>query len=246
MRGPLSTSIVDDVSPTLATVGRFNRRHESVIAFDMDGVLIDSAASIADSLIRALMEQEISLDPEFSLGPHVGKPLEQLVVLAAATQLSSQEVVACMLSYRRINDAVTAADLPKYPGVVEMLIQSAELCDLCVLTTKNEKSAKRQLSLLNLDQYFVDVFGTMDDSRHTSKDARWREAERQLGSEETSKISLIVGDRASDVVAAKKIGRLAIGATWGYGTSGELLEAAADRIADSPLEVPSLIQEMLD
>jgi phosphoglycolate phosphatase len=115
-----------------------------------------------------------------------------------------------------------------------------------VLTTKNEKSAKRQLSLLNLDQYFVDVFGTTDDSRYTSKDARWREAERQLGGEQTSRISLIVGDRASDVVAAKNIGRLAIGATWGYGTSGELLEASADRIANAPLEVPLLIQEMLD
>ena len=216
----------------------------SIVAFDMDGVLIDSAHSIADSFFKAMAEHQVPLNPQFNLRSNIGLPLEQLILLAAATELSGERVAACIRSYRRINDGVTAADLPTYQGVVEMLIRSAEYCDLCVLTTKNENSAKRQLAMLNLSQYFLGIFGNTDDKRHVSKDVRWREAERQLSGEEKAEISLIVGDRASDVVAAKRVGRLAIGATWGYGASDELNEASADRIASHPIDVPPLLQEL--
>lgn len=234
----------ENSSPTLANVSPSSTGQKPVIAFDMDGVLIDSADSIASSLHKALAELQVPVNSEFNLRSHVGKPLEQLILLASSTQLSSESIAACVQTYRRFNDEISVADLPTYPGVIDMLKRSAEHFDLCVLTTKNERSAKRQMAMLDLSQYFLDVFGTLDDRWHASKDVRWQEAESQLKRDGRTKISLIVGDRASDIVAAKRVGRLAIGATWGYAESGELHNVAADRIASHPSEVPSLLQEL--
>jgi phosphoglycolate phosphatase len=52
--------------------------------------------------------------------------------------------------------------------------------------------------------------------------------------------SVMVGDRRSDVDAAKKAGTLSVGCTWGFGTSDEL--AGADALVHSFDELPALIR----
>jgi len=55
---------------------------------------------------------------------------------------------------------------------------------------------------------------------------------RQVGFTPTS--SALVGDRKFDITAARTLGILAIGALWGYGSRAELVEAGAERLAESP------------
>jgi len=215
-----------------------------IIAFDMDGVLLDSVNSVESSLMRALMTNGIPIAKDFELRQSLGKPLVELVGLASAVPLSRTQTAACIVDYRQINDGVTPSELTVYPGVFEMLAHSAELFDLCVLTTKNQKSAKRQLAATGLSDYFVGVFGTVRDDLSVSKDVRWIQAEEIMSRKLKVEIALLVGDRASDIIAAKKLGRPAIGAGWGYGSLGELIDASADAIAAHPSAVPKLVQKL--
>jgi len=229
---------------TITIVNQTTDQNVSVIAFDMDGVLIDSAKSIEASLFDALEMHDIPIADDFDLKAYVGKPLEELILLASAVPISGSQVGLCARSYRLINDSISSSELTVYPGVVEMLGLSAELFPLCVLTTKNENSAKRQLKMLELSKFFVGIFGNVSDIKHVSKDVRWTEAERELSRDKTVTIPLIVGDRASDIAAAKQLGRLSIGVKWGYGSLSELDDASADRIAERPSAIPSLLQEL--
>jgi phosphoglycolate phosphatase len=52
--------------------------------------------------------------------------------------------------------------------------------------------------------------------------------------------SVMVGDRRSDIEAAKKAGTPSIGCTWGFGTSDELAEA--DALVRSFDELPALVR----
>jgi phosphoglycolate phosphatase len=51
----------------------------------------------------------------------------------------------------------------------------------------------------------------------------------------------MVGDRASDIVAAKVNGIRSIGAAWGYGDPGELADAGADLLCESPRGLASCL-----
>lgn len=55
--------------------------------------------------------------------------------------------------------------------------------------------------------------------------------------------SVMVGDRLSDVRAARRAGTLAIGCTWGFASRGEL--EAADRVIDSFDELPGAVDELV-
>lgn len=228
----------------LTIVDRKSKEVNSIIAFDMDGVLLDSLNTVESSLMSALMTHGIPIAKDFDLRQSLGKPLVELVGLASSVLLSSIQIAACIVDYRRINDGITSSELTVYPGVLEMLAHSAELFDLCVLTTKNEKSAKRQLAVMGLSDYFVGVFGTVNDDVSVPKDVRWIQAEKFMSRNLPVEIALLVGDRASDILAARKLGRRALGVGWGYGSLEELIDASADGIATHPSAVPKLVQQL--
>ena len=52
----------------------------------------------------------------------------------------------------------------------------------------------------------------------------------------------MIGDREHDMIGAKANGIPAIGALWGYGTGGELMESGATLCA----RVPHLLPELVD
>lgn len=57
--------------------------------------------------------------------------------------------------------------------------------------------------------------------------------------------SIMVGDRSHDVIAAKRMGMLAVGVTWGFGGRQELEDAQADEIIDTQMELAQLIYTLL-
>jgi len=212
----------------------------------MDGVLIDSADSVASALIAALDAIGVSPNRDFDLRSHIGKPLDALIRLSVSSELTQQQIAECKSIYRRVNDNVSSAELKVFPKVREMLEECCGLGHLVVLTTKNESSARRQLQTASLSAFFVNIFGNRNDERPTTKDIRWLEAEADLCEMNIPRIALIIGDRASDVLAAKKLGRQAIGVSWGYGTPEELKDSHPLAIANDPRQIPELLKSLLN
>jgi phosphoglycolate phosphatase len=56
--------------------------------------------------------------------------------------------------------------------------------------------------------------------------------------------SVMVGDRSSDISAAKINGIRSIGARWGYGERRELADAGADLLCESPRALAACLRRL--
>jgi len=54
----------------------------------------------------------------------------------------------------------------------------------------------------------------------------------------------MVGDRGTDVAAARAHGLEAVGVLWGYGSPAELAEAGAERLVAHPAELAAWAREV--
>lgn len=53
--------------------------------------------------------------------------------------------------------------------------------------------------------------------------------------------AVMIGDRAVDILAARKNGLTSVGILWGYGNLDELQEVSPDRILKQPEEIGELV-----
>lgn len=65
-----------------------------------------------------------------------------------------------------------------------------------------------------------------------------------LEQQAVTRTSIMIGDRAVDIQAARANELGAVGVRWGYGAEAELLAAAPDRILASPAELLMLGQHL--
>jgi phosphoglycolate phosphatase len=129
-----------------------------------------------------------------------------------------------------------------YPSIVEMLEGSRRLATrIFVVTSKPAIYANRIIQHFRLEGYFSGVYGPDLDGRLDDKRdllAHVLESARITGA------SVMVGDRAVDILAARANAVHAIGALWGYGSAPELVEAGADRLCPHPLALEGCLEEL--
>ena len=115
---------------------------------------------------------------------------------------------------------------------------------MIVVTSKLQRSAIQLLKQLNLDQYFLDIFGLEVDGVKESKDATLIRAQAKMDSlmNGSSEVMALVGDKKSDIRAAHIYGIRGVGALWGYGADGELDDA--DFIAQQPLNLLEIFEKI--
>ena len=103
-----------------------------------------------------------------------------------------------------------------------------------VCTSKRKDFATRILTMFGLIHHFRFVDGG-DVGMH-----KGQQIEALLAQRKASKSSIMVGDRAADMIAAHRNGLRAAGVLWGYGSREELAQEAPSHIFDSPSELPRL------
>lgn len=208
----------------------------SVIAFDMDGVLVDSRSSIIQSLNATLVRwgfPEVNSD-QSSL---IGLPLREMIRTASKDRMVEEQVNIAVSIYRQLNDELGPKTTTIFPDMSLVLSKLALKYDLIVVTSKLQSSACKLLRSLNLNKFFVEIFGPETDDSIEKKSETLGRAEKfcQERTAHYSKIIALVGDRASDISAARLAGISAVAAKWGYGSQHEL--ETADFVADSPKEL---------
>jgi phosphoglycolate phosphatase len=110
---------------------------------------------------------------------------------------------------------------------------------MLVATAKPQHAAARIVEHFGLASHFIGVYGAEPGGRFDAKiDLLAHLIESGVIRADRS---VMVGDRASDIVAAKVNGIRSIGALWGYGDPGELAEAGADVLCESPRALPTCL-----
>lgn len=198
------------------------------LIFDLDGTLSDPGVGIGRSLNYALAALGYRGLTAAEVSPLVGPPLDR-AFRQVVPGASDETVLALVAKYRERYSDVGYAENAVYAGIAEALAQlSADGIPMGVCTSKRADVAERILDVFGLRRYFSFVSG--GDVGISKDDQLRRLLERRV----VAHTSIMVGDRAVDVEAARANGLGSAGVLWGYGTKAELLAVAPDRMLERP------------
>jgi phosphoglycolate phosphatase len=205
------------------------------VLFDLDGTLTDSADGITRCIAGAADALGVSPPPLEELTHFIGTPLRDIFTTVLDTSDATRIDEAIVL-YRERFDSVGYAENRVYDGIWESLAALQESgYALFVATAKRQEDASRVIGHFGLDIHFDEVFGVVTDDERRDKAVL---VQRILRDREIDPpTAAMVGDRSTDMNAARHASIRAIGAGWGYGTGDELRSSGANTIAAQPSDV---------
>jgi phosphoglycolate phosphatase len=192
------------------------------ILFDLDGTLSDPALGIGRSINFALERFGFAPLPDDAVSRCIGPPLDES--FRALTGRDDEATIhALVAAYRERYGDLGYAENTLYGGIPEALAAlSGAGLPLGVCTSKRRDFAEKILALFGLDGHFRFVDGG-EIGVH-----KWQQIAALRAAGRVGDASLMVGDRAVDMVAAHRNGLAAAGVLWGHG-SREELQAEAPR-----------------
>lgn len=209
------------------------------ILFDLDGTLTDPKEGITRSIAHALERMGVEPPPLDDLAFAIGPPLRASLARLLATD-SRDAVERALAHYRERFADVGLYENAPYEGIAESLaVLRAAGRPLFVATSKPEVYATRIVRHFALEAHFEAVHGCELDGTREDKRELIAHLLRRHGL--SGERATMVGDRGVDMAAARMHGLRAVGATWGYGSREELLDAGAGRLLDSPRELPAAL-----
>ena len=208
----------------------------SVVLFDVDGTIVDSAPAVMNAFRGALSDYDLPIPDDQRLRTYVGPPLWY-----SFSDLGYEgELLANLVSGYRARYQAHYLDPEPFPGVIELLhdLYRAGI-PLATATSKQAPMALAQMEHLGLSEVFDVIAGATPDPA-SSKATVIREALTRLEARgvDTSH-PVIIGDSIWDVRGAQEAGIPVIGVGWGYATEDGLDEA--DAVCETVEELRSFI-----
>ncbi len=205
---------------------------------DLDGTIIDPKAGMIGSFRRALCavgENDLARgDLDWIIGPPIRSSFTSL--------LQDEEQAANALRRYREYYSVDGAlfEFEVYPGIIDALLDLCRLGQVLICTMKPEPLAEPILERLDLN---FALFAADLEGEIRSKDQILNRAVSQLGLD--ARDCMVIGDRGSDMAAARRTGMVGLGVTWGYGDLVELQRAGATGHCDQPIDLPRAVAGLL-
>lgn len=202
-----------------------------LVIWDMDGTLVDSRDVIQCAMVRAFETLDLSPPAYEATRKIVGLGLSEACRLLAPTDFDDARLPELVDAYKHAFIAHRqdpSFKEPLYDGTMETLQRLAEAGWLQAMATgKSRRGIDAIFEMHPLGQYF-DTIWCADDGPGKPHPFMVEEAMGALGAEAHQ--SLMIGDAVHDMRMAKAAGVRAVGVSWGFGASDELIEAGADEL----------------
>jgi phosphoglycolate phosphatase len=216
--------------------------HSAAIAFDLDGVLVDSRAAISGCINHALDAHGLPEQSPGLLHRFIGPPTLTTAFAELTGQPADSELVlSCLRSYRARYAKASLNDTVVVSGIPETLLGLASSYRLAVATSKPLAFAKPMLAALGLADFFDVLAAPELDVLDEDKAATIRRALSLLDVDR----AVMVGDRSFDIVGARACSIPAIGVSWGIGSVEELATSGAAVVIDAPSGLPAAVNDLL-
>ena len=204
------------------------------LVFDLDGTISDPAVGIGRSINYALQFYSYPAISDDQVSQFIGPPLD--TTFESITGNSSPAHVAALVSkYRERYADVGYSENILYSGVpeaLEALAYAGVPIGLC--TSKRVDFAESILRLFGLRHHFRFLSGG-EIGVHKKQQLASLLSERTI-----SLASIMIGDRAVDIEAAK-VNRLgSVGVLWGHGSVAELTAAGPNALLEFPHQLVEL------
>jgi phosphoglycolate phosphatase len=209
------------------------------VLFDLDGTLTDPREGIVACLKYALLGLGHDCPSDLDLARFIGPPLKESFAVLLHTA-DRKQINAAVELYRQRFSSKGMLDNTVYPGIHSALTTlRGRGALLFVTTSKPRVFAERIVEHFGLKEYFCAVYGSELDGTRSDKGELIAHV---LQAESLSPHSTVmVGDRAHDIVGAKAHGVFPIGVLWGYGSSDELIAAGATTLCAKPETLDNML-----
>ena len=206
----------------------------SLVLFDLDGTLVDTAHDIAGALNATLGEAGLRPLTTDSATRYIGNGAARLIERALPADVAPTEDVGALVNRFKAYYAAHLCEQSRiYPGVVDLLDRlSALTMPLAVLTNKPGDLARSLLNTLGIGAQFRHIIGDGDGfARKPAPDAaRWLMEQHRVPASAT----LLVGDGLPDIQVAHAAGCAVAAAVWGYTPRASLLAESPTFVVDTP------------
>jgi phosphoglycolate phosphatase len=214
---------------------RMHRPHDLVM-FDLDGTISDPLVGIGRSINYALSYFGHAPLELTALAVHIGPPLDKAFRSITGTT-SPDQVGALVAKYRERYAEIGYSENVLYPGVPEALATLANAgMPLAVCTSKRVDFAERILEMFGLRHHFRFVSGGDIGVQ------KWQQVAELTSQGLVSRSTVMVGDRAVDLIAAHRNGMDSGGVLWGHGSRAELANEHPRYMFASPTELTALTE----
>lgn len=202
----------------LATVTDLSALKGAVIAFDLDGTLVDTAHDLIGTLNVLLGEEGLPALPLLDARPFIGRGARWLIergFSAAGAPLDEDRIGPLFDRFIAHYHANIAVESRPFPGVVETLDQmKAAGAKLAVCTNKRTDLSVALLDALDLARRFDAIIGA-DAAPAPKPDARHLTTAVEAVGGHISR-TVMVGDAATDAGAARAAGAALVLVSFGY------------------------------
>lgn len=212
----------------------------SAVLFDLDGTLCDSEAGIVEHLGMALATVGLSVPDREVLRTCVGPPWTD--GFPTAVGVPPERTWEVIHAYRATYDDAAASLAVPFVGITDVLDRLAAAgVPMAVATSKPDHLAHAIVTEGILGRWMEVVVGADPDAGRHSKADSVGEVLAQLGRGVERSGVVMVGDRLHDVHGAAAHGLATVGVRWGSAPPGELEEAGAAVVVDTPHELGDLL-----
>ena len=206
--------------------------------FDLDGTIINSSNEVLVCFKKAFARAKYPLDERLLTSDVIGPPLKEIIKLLAP-KLDDDEIINSIMEHFRAIYDYDEEDISfLYEGVYDFLLKlHKDKKNLFIATFKPHIPTMRIVKQFKLDM-FRDVYTIDKMGYHQTKDEMILDilSRYNLKKEET----VMIGDAASDVIAAKKAGVKSVGVLWGYGSDKSELISHSDLVVKNVKELECL------
>ena len=212
-----------------------------LIAFDLDGTLVDSRQDIADAVNATLVAFGARPLSEESIGRMVGDGAPTLIARAfAASGVAPRDALDRFLSM--YDDRLLNHTRP-YAGILEVLDELSSRAALAVLTNKPIAATRRILAGLDLSRYFRPDCIVGGDGPFPRKPDPAGLAHLMALAGAPADATALVGDSVVDWRTARGAATRICLARYGFGFDGFPVDqiGAGDWVVDSPDEIPGCL-----
>lgn len=187
-----------------------------LLLFDLDGTLSDPLEGIARSINHALKHFGFPEQTMADLAAFIGPPLDESFRVITGIH-DAAGIAALVAKYRESYAEVGYSENILYPGITQALEGLGRAgMPMAVCTSKRVDFAEQILQMFGLRHHFRFISGGEIGV------PKWQQMAALLAQNQVTPASVMIGDRAVDMVAAHRNGLTAAAVQWGYGSPAEL------------------------
>jgi phosphoglycolate phosphatase len=221
-----------------------SKNNKYLVVFDCDGTLIDSGHNIVTAMSEAWRHYSLEPPPANTIRRIVGLKLDEAITKLMPSDCDvdvANLVEAYIDAFSRFRDDPGYVE-PLYPGVRKCLEDlSGAGFGLGVATGKSQRGLARTLDGHNLSDIFS-VLKTADDGPGKPNPDILLDAMLEMGI--VAQNTAMIGDTIYDMIMAKDAAATAIGVSWGYHETDELLDSGAQTILNDCAELHPALQNL--